>query len=296
VEVNCAVLPATLLEAELFGTEKGAFADARTAKPGLFEAAHGGTLFLDEIGGLSAELQAKLLRVLEAKRVRRLVSVRDQEVDVRIVAATHVDLPARVREGAFRNDLFYRRSVVPVELPSLRDRGDDVVMLARHFPDRFGREYEIPAPELTPEIRGALLVHAWPGNVRELKNSIERAMLLGDGALRRQGPGAGRAGETGGKPRRICPSGGGCRPDLQGDEGRMQGGEDGEAVERGRARVHARFRHRLTAATQRSPFQLFRPAPLLRPNAPAGRGWPARDRACGRSRTGPGRRIRSRPP
>jgi DNA-binding NtrC family response regulator len=186
VEVNCAALPPTLLEAELFGYEKGAFTDARTAKPGLFEAAHGGTLFLDEIGDLSAELQAKLLRVLEGKRVRRLGSVRDQAVDVRIVAATHVDLPARVRQGAFRRDLFYRLSVVPVELPALRDRGHDVLMLARHFLDRFGREYEMPVPELTPELRGALLAHAWPGNVRELKNSVERALLLGDGALRRE--------------------------------------------------------------------------------------------------------------
>jgi DNA-binding NtrC family response regulator len=186
VEVNCAALPATLLEAELFGYEKGAFTDARTAKPGLFEAAHGGTLFLDEIGDLSGELQAKLLRVLEGKRVRRLGSVREQEVDVRIVAATHVDLPARVKQGAFRRDLFYRLSVVPVELPSLRDRGQDVLMLARHFLDRFGREYEMPAPELSPEIRSALLVHPWPGNVRELKNSIERALLLGDGVLRRE--------------------------------------------------------------------------------------------------------------
>ncbi|MET0400227.1 MAG: sigma-54 dependent transcriptional regulator [Longimicrobiaceae bacterium] len=186
VEVNCAALPATLLEAELFGYEKGAFTDARTAKPGLFEAAHGGTLFLDEIGDLSAELQAKLLRVLEAKRVRRLGSVRDQEVDVRIIAATHVDLPARVRQGAFRRDLFYRLSVVPVELPSLRDRGDDVLMLTRHFLERFGREYDVPPPALTPEIRGALLAHPWPGNVRELKNSIERAVLLGDGMLKRE--------------------------------------------------------------------------------------------------------------
>ena len=186
VEVNCAALPPTLLEAELFGYEKGAFTDARTAKPGLFEAAHGGTLFLDEIGDLSAELQAKLLRVLEGKRVRRLGSVRDQAVDVRIVAATHVDLPARVKQGTFRRDLFYRLSVVPVELPALRDRGHDVLMLARHFLDRFGREYEMPVPELTPELRDALLAHAWPGNVRELKNSIERALLLGDGALRRE--------------------------------------------------------------------------------------------------------------
>jgi DNA-binding NtrC family response regulator len=186
VEVNCAALPASLLEAELFGYEKGAFTDARTAKPGLFEAADGGTLFLDEIGDLSLELQAKMLRVLESRRVRRLGSVRDVEVDVRIIAATHVDLPARVKRGEFRKDLFYRLSVVPVELPPLRARGEDVLMLARHFVDRFSREYEIQIPALTPEIHRAILTHAWPGNVRELKNSVERAVLLGEGVLREE--------------------------------------------------------------------------------------------------------------
>ncbi len=184
VEVNCAALPATLLEAELFGYERGAFTDARTAKPGLFEAAHEGTLFLDEIGDVSPELQAKLLKVLESKRVRRLGSVREVEVEVRVIAATHVDLAARVREGTFRKDLFYRLNVVPVELPSLRERGQDVLMLARHFVERFCREYEVPQPELTREICSSLLLHAWPGNVRELKNSIERAILLGDGTIR----------------------------------------------------------------------------------------------------------------
>jgi len=152
VEVNCAALPATLLEAELFGYERGAFAEARTGKPGLFEAAHGGTLFLDEIGALAPELQAKLLKVLEGQRVRRLGSLRDAEVDVRVIAATHVDLAARIREGTFRKDLFYRLNVVPVELPSLRDRGQDVVLLARHFVERFCREYEVVQPELSPRI------------------------------------------------------------------------------------------------------------------------------------------------
>ncbi|NIP77985.1 MAG: AAA domain-containing protein, partial [Gemmatimonadetes bacterium] len=124
VEVNCAALPPNLLEAELFGYEKGAFTDASAAKPGLFEAAHGGTLFLDEIGELPLELQAKLLRALEDKRVRRLGSVRALDVDVRIIAATHVDLPAAIRDGRFREDLYYRLGVVPIRLPPLRERGE----------------------------------------------------------------------------------------------------------------------------------------------------------------------------
>lgn len=184
VEVNCTALPANLLEAELFGYERGAFTDARTAKPGLFEAANGGTLFLDEIGDLSLELQAKLLRVLEDKRVRRLGSVRDVQLDVRILAATHLDLRRAVREGRFRQDLFYRLSVAPLHLPALRERGQDILVLSEHFLDRFSREYDLPRPRVTPEIREALLRHSWPGNVRELRNSIERAVLFGGGSLR----------------------------------------------------------------------------------------------------------------
>ncbi|MEX2582527.1 MAG: sigma-54 dependent transcriptional regulator [Gemmatimonadota bacterium] len=183
VEINCTTLPENLLEAELFGYEPGAFTDARLAKPGLFEVADGGTLFLDEIGDLSGSLQAKLLRVLEEKRVRRLGSVRDVDIDLRIIAATHVDLPDAIREGQFREDLFYRLNVVPIKLPALRERGDDVILLAEHFLDRFSREYEIRTPPLTSEIRRALRGHAWPGNVRELRNAIERAVLLGEGNL-----------------------------------------------------------------------------------------------------------------
>ena len=183
VDVNCAALPPNLLEAELFGYEKGAFTDARAAKPGLLEMAHRGTLFLDEIGDLAPDLQGKLLRVLEKKRVRRLGSVRDLEIDVRIVTATHVDLAARVRERAFREDLFYRLNVIPIVLPPLRERGDDVLLLAEHFVAAFGAEYGV-APPLTPAVRRALLGHGWPGNVRELRNSIERAVILGGGELR----------------------------------------------------------------------------------------------------------------
>jgi len=184
VEINCTTLPEHLLEAELFGYEPGAFTDARIPKPGLLEVANGGTLFLDEIGDLSLPLQAKLLRVLEEKRVRRLGSVREVEIDLRIIAATHVDLPLAVRDGRFRQDLYYRLNIVPIHLPALRERGDDILLLGEHFLERFNREYEIrPAPAFTEEIRTALRSHSWPGNVRELRNAIERAVLLGDGNL-----------------------------------------------------------------------------------------------------------------
>jgi DNA-binding NtrC family response regulator len=183
VEVNCTALPAQLLEAELFGYEKGAFTDARAAKPGLFEAAHGGTLFLDEIGDLPLDLQAKLLRALEQKQVRRLGSLRTLAVDARIVVATHVDLAAAAREGRFREDLFFRLSVVPIHLPPLRDRGRDVLLLAERFAHSFAAEYAVGVPTLTDDVRRALLAHDWPGNVRELRNAIERAILLGDGGI-----------------------------------------------------------------------------------------------------------------
>jgi DNA-binding NtrC family response regulator len=183
VEINCTALPENLLEAELFGYEAGAFTDARVAKPGLLEAASGGTLFLDEIGDLSLNLQGKLLRVIEEKRVRRLGSVRDQAVNIRIVAATHVNLPKAVHESRFRQDLYYRLSVLPLELPALRERGNDVIVLATHFLEHFAREYEAGALSLNATATRVLLSHSWPGNVRELRNAIERAVLLGDGAL-----------------------------------------------------------------------------------------------------------------
>jgi len=183
VELNCAAVPAGLLETELFGHERGAFTDARTAKPGLFEAADGGTLFLDEIGDLPLPLQGKILKALEEKQVRRVGAVRGREVDVRIIAATHVDLASAVRKGEFREDLFYRLSVIPIHLPPLRERGDDVVFLAEHFLRTLADQYAMDPPALAPDVRRALLVHTWPGNVRELRNSVERALLLGDGGL-----------------------------------------------------------------------------------------------------------------
>src|SRR3989454_94149 len=178
VELNCAALPAQLLESELFGHERGAFTDAKTAKPGLFEVAQGGTMFLDEVDHLAPELQGKLLRALDQKSVRRLGATATRQVDVRIVAATNTDLAAAVQAGRFREDLYYRLNVVTLELPPLRERGEDILMLAEAFLRKFSAHYNLPQPTLSPEVRRALLAHPWPGNVRELRNAIERSVLL----------------------------------------------------------------------------------------------------------------------
>ena len=181
VDVNCAAIPEQLLESELFGHEKGAFTDASAAKPGLFEVAHGGTLFLDEIGHLPLGLQGKLLRVLEERAIRRVGGTKRIAVDVRIIAASHVDLAQAVERREFREDLYYRLNVVQLELPPLRHRRDDILPLARHFLARFAAEYGIAVPGLTPGAERALHAASWPGNVRELRNAIERALLLGGG-------------------------------------------------------------------------------------------------------------------
>jgi two-component system, NtrC family, response regulator AtoC len=181
VELNCAALPATLLESELFGHERGAFTDARERKLGLVETAEGGTLFLDEIGDMDIALQSKLLKLLEEKTVRRLGSVREQKVSVRVVAATHRPLEALVQEGRFRADLYYRLCVVQLQLPALRERGQDILLLARHFIAQHAARYGKPAPLLTPQAEAALLAHQWPGNVRELRNLLEQAVLLNNG-------------------------------------------------------------------------------------------------------------------
>jgi DNA-binding NtrC family response regulator len=178
VELNCAALPATLLESELFGHERGAFTDAKTAKPGLFEVAQGGTLFLDEIDSLAVELQSKLLRALDQKEVRRLGATASRVIDVRIIAATNANLTRAVQARQFREDLFYRLNVVTLELPPLRARGDDVLLLAGHFVRRFSTQYGIPEPPLSAETRRALQTHPWPGNIRELRNVVERTLLL----------------------------------------------------------------------------------------------------------------------
>ena len=181
VDVNCAAIPEHLLETELFGHEKGAFTDASAYKPGLFEVASGGTLFLDEIGQLPASLQGKLLRVLQERRIRRVGGTKSIPVDVKVIAATHVNLADAVRRGEFREDLYYRLNVVPLELPPLRDRREDIVPLARHFLRAFATQYGVATPSLLPAAERALRQRQWPGNVRELRNAMERAVLLSDG-------------------------------------------------------------------------------------------------------------------
>ncbi len=178
VEVNCAAIPASLLESELFGHEKGAFTGAIATKPGLFELAHGGTLFLDEIGGLPLELQPKLLRALESRTIRRVGGHVARQMDVRIIGATHVELGGASRRGEFREDLYYRLSVVTLTLPPLRDREGDVELLAETFVAHIATAYGLPVPALTPELRAILRGYPWPGNVRELRNAVERALVL----------------------------------------------------------------------------------------------------------------------
>ena len=179
VAVNCSAIPPALLESELFGHERGAFTDARSLKRGLFELAGGGTLFLDEITDLPSDLQPKLLRALEERRVRRLGGVREVEIRCRIITATNRSLEREVAEGKFREDLFYRLNVLRLVLPPLREREEDIARLARHFAATVAREQGIPAKELSARAFAVLNVHDWPGNVRELKNVIQRAVLLG---------------------------------------------------------------------------------------------------------------------
>jgi DNA-binding NtrC family response regulator len=181
VEINCAAIPPALLEAELFGYERGAYTDARTAKPGLFEAAEGGTLFLDEIGHMDPSLQVKLLQAIEDKSVRRLGGLRPKTINVRIITATNRDLEAAIAEGAFRQDLYFRIKVLTLEIPPLRTRDADITLLARHFLDRFAKQYGRPRKGLSPETEAVLLAYPWPGNVRELAHVMERAVLLHGG-------------------------------------------------------------------------------------------------------------------
>jgi len=181
VAINCAAIPETLLETELFGHEKGAFTGAVSRKPGKFEMAHRGTLFLDEIGDLPLALQAKILRALEERRFERVGGTALVTVDVRLVAATNRGLRAAVAARRFREDLFFRLSVFPITVPPLRDRGNDIPLLARYFVDRFCRDLKKKAIGLSPAALDALQAYRWPGNVRELQNCIERAVILADG-------------------------------------------------------------------------------------------------------------------
>ena len=178
IAVNCAALPETLVESELFGYEKGAFTGAMTRKPGKFELANLGTLFLDEIGDLPAPAQAKLLRVLQEREVQRVGGTRPESVNVRLIAATNQDLAVGVQSGRFRTDLFYRLNVFPIRLPPLRERREDIALLAHHFVRRFAERQHKAAPGLTGEALERLSRYSWPGNIRELQNVIERAVIL----------------------------------------------------------------------------------------------------------------------
>ncbi|MBI2528746.1 MAG: sigma-54-dependent Fis family transcriptional regulator [Candidatus Rokubacteria bacterium] len=178
MEITCTAMPETLLESELFGHERGAFTDAKVQKKGLLELAHSGTIFFDEIGDMTPALQAKLLRVLEERRFRRVGGTKDISVDIRVVAATNKDLRAAVDEGAFRKDLYYRLQVVTITIPPLRERREDIPLLARHFLEHFGREFKKRVPRLGSPAERLLVHYDWPGNVRELRNVIERAMIL----------------------------------------------------------------------------------------------------------------------
>jgi DNA-binding NtrC family response regulator len=185
--VNCAAIPAPLIEAELFGHERGAFTGARERRPGLVEMASGGTLLLDEVADLPLELQGKFLRVLAERRVRRLGAHSETDVDLRVLAATNRDLRAEVAAGRFREDLYFRLAVFTVDVPPLSERLDDVPVLARHFAGRLAAEAGRPVPEFGAAALQRLREHSWPGNVRELRNVVERALILGDGKLVREG-------------------------------------------------------------------------------------------------------------
>lgn len=183
VSINCGALPESLLESELFGHMKGAFTDAYQNKKGLFEAAHRGTLFLDEIGETPASMQVKLLRALQERKIRRVGGTEEIEVDVRVIAATNQPLEPRVKERVFREDLFYRLNVIPVRLPPLRERREDIPLLADQFLRRFAREMGKQVTQISDEAMRALVSHPWPGNVRELENVIERAVALESTAM-----------------------------------------------------------------------------------------------------------------
>lgn len=181
INVNCAAIPESLIESELFGHEKGSFTGATAARQGLVEAAEGGTLFLDEIGELPMEAQARLLRVLQESEVRRVGSVHARKVDVRLVAATHRNLKQLVKEGLFREDLYYRLQVIEISLPPLRDRDTDVLDIADHLIKKHSRRLALDKPPaLSKQARDVMLKYDWPGNVRELENAIQRSLILAD--------------------------------------------------------------------------------------------------------------------
>jgi two-component system nitrogen regulation response regulator NtrX len=181
VEVNCAAIPEELIESELFGHTRGAFTGALTAKKGKFELADGGTLFLDEVGDMTLKTQAKVLRVLQEQKLEPVGGTASVTVDVRVIAATNKNLEEEIRKGAFREDLFFRLNVIPFRVPALRERRDDIPLLARHFIAELSAEYGKRAKELTPEALDLLVAQPWPGNVRELRNTIERLVIMTPG-------------------------------------------------------------------------------------------------------------------
>ncbi len=181
MKINCTALPENLMESELFGYEKGAFTGATVSKPGKFEQADQGTAFLDEIGDVPGNIQVKLLRILQERQFERLGSNLTRNVDVRVIAATNVDLRAALEEGRFREDLYYRLNVVPINIPPLRQRREDIPFLAFHFVAKLSKELGSRTREISPAAVDKLLDHAWPGNVRELENTIERSLVLAAG-------------------------------------------------------------------------------------------------------------------
>jgi two-component system, NtrC family, response regulator AtoC len=183
IEVNCTALPATLMEAELFGHERGAFTDAKESRMGLFEAADGGFLFLDEVGDLELALQGKLLKAVEERTVRRVGGIRDRQIDVRILAATNRDLERETQREQFRRDLYFRLAVIILELPPLRERGADMLLLAEHYLKRYNAKYGKQVRQVDQRARELLLGYPWPGNVRELSHVIERAVLWSRGPV-----------------------------------------------------------------------------------------------------------------
>ncbi|MFB3925500.1 MAG: sigma-54-dependent transcriptional regulator [Syntrophales bacterium] len=183
IEINCASIPATLLESELFGHEAGAFTDARKQKKGLVELAHDGTLFLDEIGEMHPALQAKILQVIEEKRFRRIGGTKSIDIDIRIIAATNKDLKKAIDDQTFRRDLYYRLNVINIHLPSLRERKEDIIPLVEHFISHYSRKFNKPVKRISEDARDLLVRYDWPGNVRELLNTVERIMILEDGNI-----------------------------------------------------------------------------------------------------------------
>src|SRR5689334_2221338 len=181
ITINCGAFPETLLESELFGYVKGAFTGANENRQGLFQAAHGGTLFMDEIGNMSLTMQVKLYRVLQEGKVRPIGSTEESDVDVRIIAATNKEFEKEIAEGRFREDLYYRLSVIPIQVPALRERREDIPLLARHFLERFRKTMEKPIEGIAPDAMSKLEGYDWPGNVRELENTMERAVALETG-------------------------------------------------------------------------------------------------------------------